>query len=209
VAFGDSITDGNCSTVDGHDRWVDWLAVRLDLDRARPGAGGVWKAVVNEGISGNTIGRQGLKPQPDSPPGLERLERDVFGHTGVTDVIVFMGTNDIRREAPAAQVIAGMTELAARIKARGIRVIASTIIPRHSNTSNSPWDAAKTAKRREVNQWLRERAQFDALIDFDRVVRDPSDADRIRPSFNCDEIHPTPLGYYEMGKSLDLGIFQR
>lgn len=207
VAFGDSITDGNCSTVDGHDRWVDWLSVQLDMvDGA---AGKSRKAVINEGISGNTIGRQGLQPPPDSPPGLERLDRDVLSHQGVTDVIVFMATNDIRRESTAAQVIAGLSEITARIKARGPRVIGVTIIPRHNNTTNSPWDAKKSAIRREVNQWIRQRAPFDGVIDFDAVVRDPADADRIRPVFNCDEIHPTPLGYYEMGRSVPLSLFRR
>ncbi len=207
VAFGDSITDGNCSTVDGHDRWVDWLAVRLDL--AEHGSGRLPKAVINEGISGNTIGREGLTPAPDSPPGLERLDRDVLAHSGVTDVILFMGTNDIRREASAAQVIAGTDAIVARLRARGIRVAGATIIPRHNNTTNSPWDARKTAIRREVNQWIRERAPFDAVLDFDQAVRDPQDPDRIRSAFNCDEIHPTPLGYYQMGKSLALDAFRR
>jgi len=31
VAFGDSITDGTCTTLDAHDRWEDWVSVRLDL----------------------------------------------------------------------------------------------------------------------------------------------------------------------------------
>ena len=207
VAFGDSITDGNCSTVDGHDRWVDWLSVRLDL--AESGTNRLPKIVINEGISGNTIGREGLTPAPDSPPGLERLDRDVLSHAGVTDVILFMGTNDIRREASAARVIAGTEAIVSRLRARGLRVTGSTVIPRHNNTTNSPWDARKTAIRREVNQWIRERAPFDAVIDFDAAVRDPQDADRIRPAYNCDEIHPTPLGYYQMGKSLVLDAFRR
>ena len=108
VAFGDSITDGTCSTVDAHDRWEDWLAVRLGLDAAARGEQGAHKAVVNEGIGGNTITREGLQPPPASPPGLERLDQDVLSHYGVTDVVLFMGTNDIRRGASAAQVIAGM-----------------------------------------------------------------------------------------------------
>ena len=90
VAFGDSITDGTCSTLDAHDRRVNWLSVRLRLDSPRRDA---HKAVVNEGIGGNTLTSEGLQPPPDSSPGLERLERDVLSHAGVTDVILFMGTN--------------------------------------------------------------------------------------------------------------------
>jgi lysophospholipase L1-like esterase len=211
VAFGDSITDGTCSTVDGHDRWVDWLSVRLYLDAQGRKAGAAFKAVVNEGISGNTIGREHIQPAPDSPPGLERLERDVLTHNGITDVIVFIGTNDIRREASAAEVIAGLDTIAARIKARGMKVTGVTIIPRHDvppSGTNTGWNAAKTAIRNQVNAWMRSKRTFDHVIDFDQVVRDPASASLIDPAYNCDGIHPTPRGYYEMGNSLNIEWFR-
>lgn len=212
VAFGDSITDGTCSTVDAHDRWEDLLALRLALDAADRGAAGAHKAIVNEGIGGNTITRENLQPPPDSPPGLERFERDVLSHHGVTHVILFMGTNDIRRGAAAAQVIAGMEELATRARSRGLKTIGVTIIPRHNRPpepNNSGWDPAKTQIRHDVNQWMRTKTRFDALIDFDRVVQDPKNADLLLPAFNCgDGIHPSPRGYYEMGRSVPLRIFQ-
>ena len=141
VAFGDSITDGTCSTLDAHDRWEDVLSVRLGLEhdanalRAR-GLGEGLKAVINEGIGGNTMTREGLTPPADSTPGMERLDRDVLSHHGVTDVVLFMGTNDIRRGATAAQVIAAMTSIVQKVKARGIRVIGVTIIPRHNVAPN-------------------------------------------------------------------------
>ena len=193
VAFGDSITDGTCGTLDAHDRWEDWLAVRLALANGRRGDRETYKAVINEGIGGNTVTREGLQPPPDSAPGLERLDRDVLSHEGVTDVVVFMGTNDIRRGAPAAQLIGGMTEIARRIKARGIKVFGATIIPRHnvaSTGTNSGWNDAKTAVRREVNQWIRAHRSFDGVLDFDAVVRDPGNADLILPAFDCDGIAP-------------------
>jgi lysophospholipase L1-like esterase len=212
VAFGDSITDGTCSTIDAHDRWEDLVAVRLALDADGRGNTGAHKSVVNEGIGGNTITRENLQPPPDSPPGLERFERDVLTHSGVTHVILFMGTNDIRRGAPAAQVIAGMQDLARRAKARGLKTIGVTIIPRHNRPpepNNTGWDAAKTQIRHEVNQWIRTKAPFDGLIDFDHVVQDPKNVDLILPAFNCgDGIHPSPRGYYEMGRSVRLGLFQ-
>jgi len=211
VAFGDSITDGTCSTVDGHDRWVDWLSVRLYLDAQGRKAGAAYKAVVNEGIGGNTIGREHIQPPPDSPPALERLERDVLTHHGVTDVIVFIGTNDIRREASAAEVIAGLDTIIGRVKAHGLKGTGVTIIPRHDvppSGTNTGWNAAKTAVRHEVNTWMRTKAKFDHVIDFDQVVRDGSSHDLIEPSYNCDGIHPTPRGYYEMGNSLTLDWFR-
>lgn len=212
VAFGDSITDGTCSTIDAHDRWEDWLAVRLALDAAGRGKRDAHKAVVNEGIGGNTITREHLQPPPDSPPGLERLERDVLSHHGVTHVILFMGTNDIRRGAPAPQVIAGTQEIIKRVKAKGLKIIGVTIIPRHNRPpagDNTGWNPARTQFRNEVNQWIRTKAAFDAVIDFDKVVRDPENQDLIYPPFNCgDGIHPSPLGYYEMGQSVRLDFFK-
>jgi lysophospholipase L1-like esterase len=205
VAFGDSITDGTCSTLDAHDRWEDLFAVRLSLAQERA------KAVLNEGIGGNTVTREGLTPPPDSPPGTERLDRDVLSHHGVTDAIVFMGTNDIRRGATAANVIAGLTSIIQRIKAQRIHTTGVTVIPRHNVApagTNTGWNVEKTRIRNEVNQWIRTKAPFDDVLDFDRVVRDSTDADLMRPPFNCgDGIHPSPIGYFEMGKSIDLRLF--
>ena len=212
VAFGDSITDGTCATLDAHDRWEDWLAVRLALEDERRGGRQAQKAVLNEGIGGNTVTREGLQPAPDSTPGIERLERDVLSHEGVTDVILFMGTNDIRRGAPAAQVTGGMAQIMSRLRARGLKAFGVTVIPRHNVAAagtNTGWNEAKSAIRREVNQWIRTRAGFDGVLDFDAVVRDPANGDLISAPFNCDGIHPTPRGYYEMGKSVSLDLFTR
>jgi lysophospholipase L1-like esterase len=216
VAFGDSITDGTCATLDAHDRWEDLVAVRValaEMNRDRSAKNDEFRAVVNEGIGGNTITRANLSPPPDSTPGLERLQRDVLAHAGVTHVILFMGTNDIRREASAIQVIAGMTSIIKQVKARGIKIIGATIIPRHNRPpegTNTGWNPAKTQIRNEVNAWIRTRAPFDAVIDFDRIVRDPDDPDLIYPPYDCgDGIHPGPLGYFVMGRSVDLSIFER
>jgi lysophospholipase L1-like esterase len=216
VAFGDSITDGTCTTLDAQDRWEDLVAVRIALreeNRDRRAQNDEYRAVVNEGIGGNTILREGLSPPPDSTPGLERLYRDVLSHSGVTHVILFMGTNDIRREATAENLIAGMTSIIKQVKAQGIKIIGATIIPRHNvppSGTNTGWNDAKTAIRNQVNAWIRHEAPFDAVIDFDKVVRDPADPDLIYPPYNCgDGIHPSPLGYFVMGRSVDLSIFER
>jgi lysophospholipase L1-like esterase len=207
VAFGDSITDGSCATVDGHDRWEDWLAVRLALAADEPGA---HKAVVNEGIGGNTLTRAGLQPPPASTPGLERLERDVFSHHGVTHMVLFMGTNDIRRDASSGGVIAGAERIIREVQARGIAIVGATIIPRHNRAptpDNSGWTPAKTAVRNSVNAWMRDEAPFDAVLDFDAVTGRADDADRLEPALDCDGVHPNVLGYYEMGRSIPLDLF--
>jgi len=209
VAFGDSITDGTCSTLDAHDRWEDVVAMRLALQ-----PDGRKIAIVNEGIGGNTITREGLMPPAVSTPGIERLDRDVLGHHGVSHVVFFMGTNDINRAQTAARVIEGLSSLIARTKAGGLKAIGVTIVPRHQVAPpDAPlpgWTPQKTAIRNEVNQWIRTKAPFDAVIDFDKVVQSPTDPNLLNPAFNCgDNIHPSPAGYFAMGNAVDLKLLVR
>ena len=201
VAFGDSITDGNCSTLDAHDRWEDYLALRLALRKP------VRFAVINEGIGGNTVTRAGLQPPPNSAAGTERLDRDVLSHAGVSHVILFLGTNDIARGAGAAQIEAGMQDIIARVHKKGLRIIGATILPRHEEPV---WNEAKSRVRREVNDWIRKRAGFDSVLDFDRLLRSRADPDRIATAYGCgDGVHPSPYGYFTMAKSIDLGLFRK
>ena len=122
-----------------------------------------------------------------------------------------MGTNDIGRGASAEQVEANMKEIAARVRAKGMQISAATIIPRQSlvpGAADAGWGADKNAIRRKVNDWIRNAAGFDAVLDFDRVMTSAGDPDRINPAYHCgDGVHPAPIGYFEMGKSVDLGIF--
>jgi len=215
VAFGDSITDGTCATLDAHDRWVNILSVRLGLEhdaaRARGDNRSRLKSVVNEGIGGNTV-TANVQPPPDSRPALERFDRDVLSHHGVTDVILFVGTNDLRREASVSQVTDGLATLVKRVKAAGARVYGVTMIPRHNaapNGTNTGWNADKTARRREVNAWIRSKGGFDRVLDFDAMVRDPAQPDLMLPPFNCgDGIHPSPAGYYAIGTAIPLAPFR-
>ncbi len=205
IAFGDSITDGTCTTLDAHDRWEDIVAQRFAMQTP------ILRSIVNEGIGGNTVTSAHVQPPPDSPPGMSRVERDVLSHSGVSHVVLFMGTNDIRREVGAGEVIAGTKSIVTRIKAQGIKVIGVTIIPRHNrdpDSNSTGWGDAKTKIRNQVNEWVRTNAEFDGVIDFDKVVRSRSNPNLIEPAYNCgDGIHPSPAGYFQMGKSVNLGLF--
>jgi len=206
VAFGDSITDGTCSTLNAHDRWEDILAQRFALQAP------VRHAVINEGIGGNTaVNAPNFDPPVNSPAGVDRFDRDVLSHPGVMHVILFLGTNDIRRGATADQVIAGLKDMMARARGRGIKVIGATIVPRHSvvpGVADTGWNDAKTRVRNRVNDWIRKEAGFDGVLDFDRVVHSSENPDLLSPAYNCgDGIHPSPIGYFQMGKSIDLRLF--
>ena len=189
-------------------RWEDVVAQRLALQTP------MRLAVVNEGIGGNTVlNIASYQPAANSPAGVERLERDVLSHPGVSHVVLFMGTNDIRRGASADQVIGGMKDIIARVKAKNLKIIGATIIPRHSvvpGVADTGWDGAKTKVRNQVNDWMRKEAGFDAVLDFDHIVRAANDPDALNPAYNCgDGIHPSPIGYFLMGKSVDLRVFAR
>ena len=102
VAFGDSITDGTASTLNGDDRWPDVFARRLHA------ATGNRYSVVNEGIGGNEVvgpPDYAAKPTPGGPSALDRLQRDVISLPGVSVVIWLEGINDFGARLATAQAV--------------------------------------------------------------------------------------------------------
>ncbi|MDW7980304.1 MAG: SGNH/GDSL hydrolase family protein [Verrucomicrobiales bacterium] len=201
VTLGDSITDGRGSTTDGNDRWPDNLARRLATN---PPTANV--AVVNMGIGGNAVLRGGL-----GPPAIARFERDVLGQCGVRYLIVFEGVNDIGNvpdvDAPAivTNLINAYTEFATKAKARGIRPYIATITP---FGGNNYYTAAREAARQSVNTWIRTNTVYDSVIDFDAVVRDPANPERLLPAYDTgDHLHLSPAGYKAMADAIDLKLF--
>jgi lysophospholipase L1-like esterase len=207
IAFGDSITDGTCTTLDAHDRWEDIVAQRLALQTP------IRLSVVNEGIGGNTvINAPGYNPPIGSPTGVDRLERDVLSHAGISHVVLFEGTNDIARGATSEQLIAGMKDIIARVHAKGLKIIGVTILPRANAYpiagTLTLFDEKMTKVKNTVNAWIKKDAGFDAVLDMDAVVRDPARPDVIQQAYGCgDGVHPSPIGYFQMGKSVDLKVF--
>ncbi len=197
ICFGDSITDGTGSTLDGYDRWHDILGLRLLIDsKAKKRFG-----VVNEGIGGNRI----IHPPAASPLAVDRLDRDVLSRSGADTVIFFEGTNDVAGGATAEEVIGGAQQIIDRVKAAGLQIIGVTMIPRH----NAAWTAFMTEQRHIINDWIRNQAKFDAIIDFDAIVRDPNNPDLINPILDLgDHIHPNPLGYLIIGSTIDMSLFK-
>ena len=214
VTLGDSITDGRCSTttnggalaggvvvLDQYQRWTDILANRLAAlpEDQR-------KAVANAGILGNRV----VLPGGFGPSALERLDRDVLALSGVSHVIFFEGTNDILGGASSASLIAGSQQVLDRLRARSLKVIAGTIIPRGAATGG--FTAAQEQVRQEVNAWIRTSGRFDGVIDFDALMvgggKSATGAEIIKPEFNCDNVHPNAAGYAAMGNAINLDLFK-
>jgi lysophospholipase L1-like esterase len=209
VALGDSITDGHATTTNGNNRWTDDLAARLQANPATRDIG-----VLNEGIGGNHLLTDGLGPNT-----LARFDRDVLAQPGVRWVIVFEGVNDlggltIRGPVPAAahqllvhRIIAAYQQIIQRAHEHGIRVIGATITPYQGNGYYHP-GAASLQDRNEINAWIRAPGHFDAVIDFAKAIRDPSNHERLNPIWDCgDHLHPNPTGYHILADSIPLSLF--
>jgi lysophospholipase L1-like esterase len=207
VALGDSLTDGNISTMDAFCRWPDQLARRLVArPRGRP------MAVMNQGLGGNRIL---FDIRGDS--GLRRFDRDVLAQPGVTHVIVMLGTNDLRNrwkkpeeEPTAQQMIAGLQQMAVRAHSAGIKILGATLTPFGNETYMAgAWNPQREEVRAAVNSWIRTGGAFDGVADFDQALRDPEHPTQMRPSDDCgDGLHPSDAGYNKMGDAIDLALFE-
>lgn len=210
VAFGDSITAGGGEA--GQGAYPDLLATRL---RNSPSAAQPL-SVINTGIGGNRLLTDSI-----GPSGLSRFARDALGQTGVTHVVVLLGTNDIGRsvlvgmarlptpehEVPTAERITeGLQQLIKQARAKGVKVLIGTVPP----FRNTPyWTEASEAMRGEVNRWIRSRQDVDAVIDFDAVLRNPADPLALNPLYDSgDHLHPNKAGHAAMAAAIDLRELQ-
>jgi lysophospholipase L1-like esterase len=209
VVLGDSITDGHGATTNGNDRWTDVLAARLQSSPATRNFG-----VSNQGIGGNHLLIDG-----SGPNALARFDRDVLAPAAVRWVIVFEGVNDLgglsrEGEVPSAQhaalvqlVTAAYDQMILRAHGHGLRIYGATITPYGGSTYYHPGPMSEV-DRQQVNRWIRARGHFDAVIDFDAVVRDPEHPDRLLPAYDCgDHLHPSPAGYKAMGNAIAHELF--
>jgi len=209
VVLGDSITDGHGATTNGNDRWTDILAQRLQASANKRSIG-----VSNQGIGGNHLLTDGLGPNA-----LARFDRDVLAPAGVRWVIVFEGVNDLggltrdgevtpeQHSVRVKHIISAYEQIVQRAHAHGLRVFGATITPYVGSDYYHPGPLSE-ADRQAVNAWIRAAGHFDAVIDFDSVVRDPQHLDRLLPAFDCgDHLHPSPAGYRAMGEAVQLNLF--
>ena len=211
VAFGDSISDGTFSTMNGDDRWPDVLARRLRHQYGNK------VVVLNAGIGGNQIAGPAeyspIKPFPGGPSSSMRLERDVMQLSGVTTMIWLEGINDFSKNgrASTARVIAQMSDGVKRLNAAGIRVIGATVGTALGSTSAAHGFPEQDEKRKVLNTFIRSSPIFAGVIDFDVVTLD-IETGQMKPAYvpdstiggPGDRLHPNRAGYHAMGDSIDL-----
>ena len=218
VAFGDSITDGTASTMNGDDRWPDVLSRRL---HRRQGQSVV---VLNAGIGGNQVVGPAhyspTQPYPGGPSALMRLERDVLSLSGVTTVIWLEGTNDFSHNgnATAEAVMDGMRSGVARLRERfpHVQVLGATLVSALGSTSEAHGFRLQDEKRQALNQFIRSSGLFDGVVEFDVATLDPGTGG-MKAAFvhdttvggPGDRLHPNRLGYQAMGLAIDLDALTR
>jgi lysophospholipase L1-like esterase len=216
VAFGDSITDGTASTMNGEDRWPNVLSRRLH-------AAGRNVSVVNAGIGGNqVVGPAEYSPQKPfagGPAAGARLEPGVLSLSGLSAVIWLEGINDFSRNgnAEVAAVEAGMKDVVARLRARapGVRVIGATLTSALGSSNATHGSPEQDAKRKALNEFIRTSGLFDGVADFDKATLDPQTgglkAEFIPESTTGgpgDKLHPNRAGYLAMGMAIDLDLLK-
>ncbi|MEU0686284.1 GDSL-type esterase/lipase family protein [Streptomyces uncialis] len=204
VVIGDSITDASEANRDTDLRWTDHLTARLHSRPRAPRYG-----VLNQGISANRVltdryPGDGVSKDSSGVSLLSRLDRDAFAQTSARTLVVFQGVNDLRWGATAGEVLAGLREVADRARARGLRVVVATLTPCGGEKRCT---AAVDTERRAVNDALRDGPgpPFDAVLDFDRVLRDPEQPSRMAPRYDSgDHLHPGDAGMAALADSVDL-----
>ena len=154
VAFGDSITDGTASTLNGDDRWPDVLSRRLHA------AFGNRVAIVNAGIGGNrVVGPPEYTPQKPfagGPSAGMRLQRDVLDLSSVSAVIWLEAINDLNRanNESVDAVEKGMRDVVSRVRAKipGVRIMGATVTSAVGGPTSGP---ETDAKRKALNEFIR------------------------------------------------------
>jgi len=217
MAFGDSITDGTASTMNGDDRWPDVLSRRLKAIY------GNRVGVVNGGIGGNQVAgpptyASGM-PFAGGPAAGQRLDRDVLALSGISSVIWLEGLNDFSKNGNASteQVIAAMKDGVARLRSKWphIRVVGATLTSALGSSSAAHGSPEQDAKRKAFNDFIRTSGTFDSVIDFDKAVID-AQSGGLKPEFipesttggPGDKLHPNRTGYLAMGEAIDLDLLK-
>src|SRR5204862_963 len=133
--FGNQPLTLDSTTINGNDRWANVLSRRLH------DAYGSKVSIVNEAIGGNRVINPVVANAASGPAAVDRLDRDVLGLSGLTDVIWLEGINDLGAGYGAAAnpvenpvihtpqaIIAGYQDVVARLHRHGVKVYGATVV---------------------------------------------------------------------------------
>jgi len=221
-AFGDSITDGTHTTLNINDRWANVLSRRLH------NAYGNRVSIVNEAIGGNRVVNPVVVGAASGPAAVDRLDRDVLGLSGLTDVIWLEGINDLGGGHTTAAIIAGYQTVVAALHAKGIKVFGATLTSSLGALNPAEgWYPGYTgggdngpvvdAGRMVLNAYIRTSGLYDGVEDFDAATLEacPPCAN-MKPEYlpnsqltqlPWDYLHPNHAGYTAMGEAVDITPF--
>jgi len=217
VVVGDSLGDANGSTLNANKRWADLLAKRLIDTRHN----GKVPGVLNASLSGNRLNHEGPEPGAGGFPGFvqlgtnagARLNEDIFPQTGVRTVLFDLGINDIWMTGDSADaIIDAIRNVGSQVRERGLAFVPATLGPYEGFmlTPGNPqgeWTPEKDATRNAVNAFLRGTHEFDGLIDFDQLLRDPAHPSKLRADVDSgDHIHPNDVGNQAMADLVPLRL---
>lgn len=204
AVLGNSITDGRGSGTNKQDRWPDILAKELLKDPKTDNIG-----VLNMGIGGNAVLKGGL-----GPTALDRFDRDILQQKGVKWLILFEGVNDLGATPDSTAafkvadgLISAYKKMIDEAHEQGIKVYGGTITPIKKSFYYKEY---REEARQKINDWIRNSGKFDAVIDFDKALRDPNNPLVMKPELQSgDYLHPNEKGYEVMGKAVDLSLFTK
>jgi hypothetical protein len=206
AAAGAVVVLGTTRTI-GDGRWPEHLARRLGGRRP--------VAVVNASMVANPLTR----PYPGGgEPALARFDRDVLMVPGVSHLIIVDAINDIGQAAGLAQGVEIPTveslamayrQMVARAHARGVKVIAATMLPFAGVPFPNFYSPEKERVRQGLNQWIRTSGAFDGVIDMEAMVRDPADPSRYAAGLDAaNHFAPNEAGEKRIGEGIDVRLFR-
>ena len=197
VCFGDSITDGRFSEMNKQERWPDFLFEKIIKEK-----NGINLGINNQSLSGSFLTKEGI----------QRFEKDVIKQNGTKYVIILYGINDITKlQKEENEIIQNFKKIIQKAHEFDIKIYGGTLLPFKGYRL---YTEEKNIIRNKINEWIRNcksiKESFDDFIDFDLIIRDENDINKIKEIYNSgDGAHPNSKGYEKMTEALKyLSIFE-
>jgi len=196
VCFGDSITDGRYSSLNKQERWPDFLFEKIKEENKDNNI-----SIINQSLSGSFI----------TKGGIQRFDNDVINQKGVKYVIMLYGINDINKlNKQDNDIIEAYKIIIKKAHGYNLKIYGGTLLPFKGYRL---YTDEKNIIRNKINEWIRNckniNDRFDDFIDFDLIIRDDKDIDKLKDIYNSgDGVHLNSLGYKKMVEAFqNLNIF--